>query len=110
MKCVVHDGQLFFETLESIPAQSDLIVAQSDHTFNGYILMRAIAGLIIGKLKRKLIRRRQLHKMPITMPITTAKLLVDALCSKNFPNVKLRSKIQEVICHSILCEIDFGKV
>ena len=68
LKCVIYDGQLFFETLESIPAHSDLIVAQSDHTFNGYILMRAIAGLIIGKLKRKLVLRCQLHKLPIIMP------------------------------------------
>ena len=33
-----------------------------------------------------------------------------ALCSRNFQNVKLRSTIQELIYHSILLEINFGKI
>ena len=36
--------------------------------------------------------------------------LYRALCSRNFQNVKLRSSLQEFICHSILREINFGKV
>ena len=32
-----------------------------------------------------------------------------ALCPRNFQNLKLRSTIQEFICHSILSEINFGK-
>ena len=36
--------------------------------------------------------------------------LYRALCSRNFQNVKLRSSIQEFIFHSILREINFGKV
>ena len=33
-----------------------------------------------------------------------------ALCSRNFQKVKLRSTIQELIYHSILLEINFGKI
>ena len=33
-----------------------------------------------------------------------------ALCSRNFQNVKLRPTIQESICHSIWCEINFGMI
>ena len=33
-----------------------------------------------------------------------------ALCSRNFQNVKFRPTIQELICHLILLEIDFGKI
>ena len=32
------------------------------------------------------------------------------LCSRNFQNVKLRSTIQEFLCHSIMREIHFGKI
>ena len=36
--------------------------------------------------------------------------LSSALCSRNFQNVKLRSPIQEFICHWILRENNFGKI
>ena len=37
-------------------------------------------------------------------------LFTNPLCSRNFQNVKLRSSIQEFICHSILAEINLGKI
>ena len=37
-------------------------------------------------------------------------ILTNAPCSRNFQNVELRSTMQELICHSILLDINFGKI
>ena len=50
MKCFLHEGQLFFETLERIPVHTDLIVAQANHGCdNGLPMIEAIAALMFGK-------------------------------------------------------------
>ena len=54
MKCFLHEGQLFFETLERIPVHTDLIVAQANHGCdNGLPMIEAIAALMFGKLEYK---------------------------------------------------------
>ena len=51
LKCFLHEGQLFFETLERIPVHTDLIVAQANHGCdNGLPMIEAIAALMFGKL------------------------------------------------------------
>ena len=51
LKCFLHEGQLFFETLERIPVHTDLIVAQANHGCdNGLHMIEAIAALMFGKL------------------------------------------------------------
>merc|ERR1712223_1513210 len=46
-KCFLHEGQLFFETLERIPVHTDLIVAQANHACdNGLPMIEAIAALM----------------------------------------------------------------
>ena len=51
MKCFLHEGQLFFETLERIPVHTDLIVAQANHGCdNGLPMIEAIAALMFGML------------------------------------------------------------
>ena len=51
MKCFLHEGQLFFETLERIPVHTDLIVAQANHGCdNDLPMIEAIAALMFGKL------------------------------------------------------------
>ena len=51
LKCCFNEGQLFYETLETIPPNTDLIVAQfEDETIcNSLALVGAISALILGK-------------------------------------------------------------
>jgi len=50
-------------------------------------------------------KKKTLHEKKNTPPAP-----LSALCSRNFQNVKLKSIIQKVICHSILREINLGMI